>query len=252
MNLESVAGKVVFISGASRGVGAGMAERYSKLGMKLVLCSRSAPILPESEDVLSRAIDVRDEAGIEKLVLEAESRFGSIDLWINNAGVLEPVRPVRDISVDEFREHIEVNLMGVFIGTRAYLQHRRRVSGHPPSAGVLINVSSGAAWNPYQGWGAYCAGKAAVERLTEVVALEEEGTGLRVHSIAPGVVDTPMQEVVCSSSAAHFPEVERFRERKERGELNSVRFVADEFLAIAFDPARETDSVEMRLEDEKK
>jgi NAD(P)-dependent dehydrogenase (short-subunit alcohol dehydrogenase family) len=251
MTMESVAGKVAFISGASRGIGAGLAQRYASLGMKLVLCSRSAPILPESEDVVSRAIDVRDETRIESLVQETEDRFGAIDLWVNNAGVLEPVKPIRDVSTGEFREHLEVNLMGVFIGVRAYIAHRDRVAETAGRGGILINVSSGAAWNAYQGWGAYCAGKAAVERLTEVVAEEESETGLRVYSIAPGVVDTPMQDLVRASSAEDFPEVERFREMKREDGLNSVEFVADEFLAIAFDPARRPDTVTLRLENEK-
>jgi NAD(P)-dependent dehydrogenase (short-subunit alcohol dehydrogenase family) len=250
MTMESVAGKVVFVSGASRGIGAGLAERYAGLGMKLVLCSRSTPILPESGDVVSRALDVRDEAGIESLVEEAEKRFGAIDLWVNCAGVLEPVKPIREVSTEAFREHLEINLMGVFIGVRAYIAHRRRVAEASGRGGILINVSSGAAWSAYQGWGAYCAGKAAVERLTEVVAEEERDTGLRVYSIAPGVVDTPMQDLVRASSATDFPDVERFREMKREGGLNSVGFVADEFLAIAFDPARRPDSVALRLENE--
>jgi NAD(P)-dependent dehydrogenase (short-subunit alcohol dehydrogenase family) len=251
MTMESVAGKVAFISGASRGIGAGLAERYAGLGMKLVLCSRSAPILPESEDVISRAADVRVEAAIERLVRDAEDRFGAIDLWVNNAGVLEPVKPIRDVSTEAFREHLEINLMGVFIGVRAFIAHRRRVAEAAGRDGILINVSSGAAWNAYQGWGAYCAGKAAVERLTEVVAEEERDTGLRVYSIAPGVVDTPMQDLVRASNVEDFPEVERFREMKREGGLNSVGFVADEFLAIAFDPDRRPDEVALRLESEK-
>ena len=251
MTMESVAGKVAFISGASRGIGAGLAERYAELGIKLILCSRSAPILPEGDDVMSRATDVRDEAAIESLVREAEDRFGAIDLWVNNAGVLEPVKPIRDVSTEAFREHLEVNLVGVFIGVRAYIAHRRRFTTTAGQDGILINVSSGAAWNAYQGWGAYCAGKAAVERLTEVVAEEERDTGLRVYSIAPGVVDTPMQDLVRASTVEDFPEVERFREMKRDDGLNSVGFVADEFLAIAFDPDRRPDEVALRLENEK-
>jgi len=235
------------VTGASRGLGAGLAEVFARRGMKLVLCSRTAPLLPESETVLARSLDVRDEAGLEKLVEEAEERFGSIDLWVNNAGILEPVKPVRDVSTESFRQHIDINLLGVFLGTRCYVRHRRRIG----PGGVLINVSSGAAWSAYEGWGAYCAGKAAVERLSEVVAMEEAPAGLRVYSIAPGVVDTPMQELVRESNPTDFPMVERFREMKREGALNRPGYVADEFLAIAFDPARRPDTVALRLESEK-
>jgi benzil reductase ((S)-benzoin forming) len=252
MTKKTVSGKVAFISGASRGIGAGLAERFLELGMKLVLCSRSAPVLGESDDVIARSVDVRDEEGIEGLVRAAEERFGAIDLWVNNAGVLDPVKPIRDVSTEAFREHLDINVVGVFIGMRAYIAHRKRVADSVDGEGVLLNVSSGAAWSAYEGWGAYCAGKAALERLSEVVAEEESGTGLRVHSIAPGVVDTPMQDLVRSSKVEDFPTVERFREMKREGALSSVEFVADEFLAIAFDPARRPDSVAFRLENEPK
>ncbi len=246
MTIGSLDGKVAFISGASRGVGAGLAERFAEAGLRLVLCSRTPPALSESETVIAAALDVRDEKALDALVGQVEERFGSIDLWINNAGVLDPIGPIRDVSLEDFREHIDINLSGVFVGSRTYVRHLRRLQRR----GVLINVSSGAAWNPYAGWGAYCAGKAGVERLTEVVALEEAEIGLRAHSIAPGVIDTAMQSLIRASSAEDFPDVEHFKERKRSGNFNSVRFVADEFLAIAFDPDRRPESVAVRLEDE--
>lgn len=246
MERSSLAGRVAFVSGASRGIGAGLAERFAARGLRLVLCSRSAPALPESEGVLARRLDVRDEAGLERLVGEAEDRFGKIDLWVNNAGVLEPIGPARDVSVEAFREHLDINLTGVFIGSRCYANHVRRTGG----GGVLVNLSSGAAWKAYQGWGAYCAGKAGVERLTQVIALEEAEAGLRAYAVAPGVVNTAMQEKIRETPEERFPDVSRFHELERRNEFNSVEFVADEFLAIAFDPARRPEEVALRLADE--
>ncbi len=246
MTIESLDGKVAFISGASRGVGAALAERFAEVGLRLVICSRTSPKLAASETVIAASLDVRDEKALDALIGQAEERFGAIDLWINNAGVLEPIQPIRDVSLEDFREHIDINLTGVFVGSRTYVRHLRRLR----KGGVLINVSSGAAWNAYQGWGAYCAAKAGVERLTEVVALEEVETGLRAHSIAPGVIDTAMQSMIRASSVENFPEVERFKELKQSGGFNSARYVANEFLAIAFDPDRNPESVAVRLEDE--
>ncbi len=244
---DSIAtGRVAFVSGASRGLGAGMARRFAERGLRLVLCSRSAPALPDGESVLARSLDVRDEAGLGALVEEAEARFGAIDLWINNAGVLEPIAKLRDVDLDAFREHVDVNLTGVFLGTRCYVRHLRRLA----KPGVLINVSSGAATKAYEGWSAYCAGKAAVERLTEVVALEEREIGLRAHAVAPGVVDTAMQRLIRETPEERFPEAPRFHERKRLGAFNSPEYVADELLALAFDPSRRTDAVALRLADE--
>ncbi len=243
---EDLAGRVAFVSGASRGIGAGLAEVFAARGLRLVLCSRGAPALEESDDVLARRLDVRDEAGLDALVADAEARFGSIDLWVNNAGVLEPIAPVRDVELDAFRDHIDTNLTGVFLGSRCYVRHlRRRGRG-----GVLVNVSSGAAWKPYQGWGAYCAGKAGVERLTEVIAAEEAEIGLRAYSVAPGVVDTAMQTTIRATAEGAFPDRPRFVRRKQEGDFNSAHYVANELLAIAFDPAREETEVALRLADE--
>lgn len=240
------AGRVAFVSGASRGIGAGLATRFAERGLRLVLCARSQPVLADGEDVIARRCDVRDEAALEALVGEAEDRFGGIDLWINNAGVLDPIAPLRDVSVEAFRDHLDVNLTGVFLGTRSYVRHLRRV-GRP---GVLVNMSSGAAGRAYEGWTAYCAAKAAVERLTEVVALEEREMGLRAHAVAPGVVDTAMQARIRETPETVFPAAPRFHERKRTGDFNTPGYVADELLALAFDPARRSDEVSIRLADE--
>ncbi len=243
MGLPSLEEKVAFVSGASRGIGAALAARFAARGMRLVLCSRGAPALAESERVLARQLDVRNAAAMAALVPEIEARFGGVDLWVNNAGVLEPIKPVRDVPVEAFREHLDTNLVGVFIGTQCYVRHLRRLG----RGGVLVNMSSGAAWKPYAGWGAYCAGKAGVERLTEVVAMEEAATGLRAYSIAPGVVDTAMQAQIRASRDSDFPERGRFLRRKETGDFNDPRFVADELLAIAFDPDRRPAGVAVRI-----
>jgi len=242
-----LSGRVAFISGASRGIGAGLAERFLECGMRLVLCARGDSVIPTGQNVLARRLDVRDEAGLGELVSEAEARFDGIDLWVNNAGVLDPIEPLRDVSIEAFREHVDINLTGVFVGSKCYVNHLRRTK----RSGVLINMSSGAAWSAYQGWGAYCAGKAGVERLTEVLALEEKDSGLRAYSVAPGVVDTEMQEKVRATPEARFPDLPRFLDLKRDDAFNTPRYVADQLLEIAFEPGRVETEVALRLEDEK-
>jgi NAD(P)-dependent dehydrogenase (short-subunit alcohol dehydrogenase family) len=216
--------------------------------LKLGLCSRSQPVLADGADVLSRRLDVSDEKAVDAFAAAVEERFGTIDLWINNAGVLEPIKPVRDLTLAEFRDHIEINLTGLFLCTRAYIRHLHR-SGS--DSGVLINISSGAAWHGYAGWGAYCAGKSAVDRLTECVQLEEEQHGLRAYAVAPGVIDTGMQTLIRSCTPDVFPEVERFVEMKRDDTYNTPGFVAEQLLGIAFDPAARPEEVAIKLPDEK-
>lgn len=246
MTLPDLSGRTAVVTGASRGIGAALAREFGARGLNLGLCARGEPAVPAGDRVVTARFDVRDEYATTAFVEELEARFGSIDLWVNNAGVLDPIRPVRDIETLEFGEHVAINLTGVFIGSRAYIHHvRRRGQG-----GCLINISSGAAWSGYAGWSAYCASKAGVDRLTECVALEEAEAGLRAHAVAPGVIDTDMQAKIRACTPEDFPAVERFIEMKRDESFNSPEYVARELLAIAFDPARKTDEVVLRLEDE--
>jgi len=239
--------RTAVITGASRGIGAGLAAAFAECGMQLGVCSRAAPSLPPGEGVVAKQVDVRDEGAMRAFAGEVVERFGPIDLWINNAGVLDPIAPLRKVSTEAFREHIDINLTGVFIGSRCYVDHVRRFG----RGGVLINISSGAAWSGYSGWSAYCAGKAGVALLTHCIALEEAEAGLRAHAVAPGVVDTEMQARIRASSQEDFPDLERFVEMKRDDTFNSVGYVARHLLALAFDPQSDSDQVDVRLPNEK-
>lgn len=227
-------GRTIVITGASRGLGAGLAEALHARGARLALCARRAPILAAGDRVLARQLDVRDAAAVARFAEEAAARFGRLDLWINNAGVLAPIGPLRDLDPEETRIHVETNLLGVLFGSQAFVRHVRGREG----GGVLINISSGAARKPYQGWSVYCATKAAVDRLTECIDLEERAQGLRAFSVAPGVIDTEMQALIRSSSEADFPDLPRFLAMKREGRFNSPSFIAEHLLALAFDPER--------------
>lgn len=227
MNLEN---RVAVITGASRGLGAGIAEAAYDRGMSLVLCSRRPAALPAGPRVRVLTGDVSDPATADEITTEATSHFGHIDLWVNNAGLLEPVGPLRNVPVDELRAHLDVNVLGVALGCRAFLRHLHATD----RKGVLLNISSGAARKPYFGWAAYCAGKAAMDRMSEVIAVEE-GDRVKVHSVAPGVIDSDMQAQVRGHSSDLFPEVDRFRKRHADGELVAPRVAGDDLIALAFD-----------------
>lgn len=239
--------KVAAITGASRGIGAGIAKYFQERGLRLALCARSTPSLPESAAVLARRVDVTDAAAVDAFAREAVARFGRIDLWINNAGILEPIAPVRQLQPADLRKHLDVNVFGVLHGSQAFLRH----AVDPQGGGVLINVSSGAAWRGYAGWAAYCAGKAAVDRLTECLQLEEAGRGLRAFAVAPGIVDTDMQALIRRQSPEVFPDLERFLAFKRDEAFNSIPFVAQHLLRLAFDPAAAGEGVLVRLPAEK-
>ena len=240
MALPDLQGRTAVITGASRGIGAGLAAEFAARGMNLALCARGdSPVPAGAEDrTITARVDVRDEAAVESFAQATVERFGSIDLWVNNAGVLEPIAPLRELELDAIRHHLEINLIGVFLGTRTFARlHRARVAaaGSPQDA-CLINISSGAAWSGYAGWSAYCAGKAGLDRLTESVQLEEAETGLRAYAVAPGIVDTAMQELIRSCNPEQFPMVDKFHEFKANEAFNTPPFVAAHLLGYAFDP----------------
>jgi NAD(P)-dependent dehydrogenase (short-subunit alcohol dehydrogenase family) len=238
--------RIAVITGASRGLGAGMAHELARRGLRLGLCARTRCALPNGGTVLAERLDVADGDAVEAFASRVVDRFGRIDLWINNAGLLEPIGPLRDLDGAAFRRLLDVNVLGVFHGTRAFARHVRAREGE----GVLVNISSGAAQSPYAGWSAYCASKAAVERLTECVQLEEAEAGLRAYAIAPGIVDTEMQQLIRSTPASRFPAVGKFVRIAEEHAFNTPAFVAEKLLEIAFDPAARPDSVAVRLPQE--
>ena len=117
---------------------------------------------------------------------------------------------------------MDINVLGVAHGSASFSRHVRS----RPGGGTLVNISSGAATTPYEGWAIYCASKAAVEMLTEVVAREERVHGLKAYALAPGVVDTDMQALVRSTPIGDFPAGDRFRRLHRQDGLNSPEWVA--------------------------
>jgi NAD(P)-dependent dehydrogenase (short-subunit alcohol dehydrogenase family) len=248
MNKPSLRGRVAVITGASRGLGLGLATEFAAQGISLGLCARSRPVLPKGSKGIAESVDVGDARQVGAFARLVTEQLGRIDLWINNAGVLGPIKPLRDIEPEAFAFHLRTNLLGVMHGTQAYVQILRERGW---DGGVLVNISSGAAARAYAGWSAYCAGKAATERFTECVQLEEASSGLRAYAVQPGIVDTAMQEQIRSTSAADFPALDKFLAIKKQGTFNTPAFVARHLLAIAFDPDARPAEVVVRLPSER-
>jgi NAD(P)-dependent dehydrogenase (short-subunit alcohol dehydrogenase family) len=238
--LPVLAGRVAVITGASRGLGAGLATHFADAGLLLGLCARTRPGSAEgpSEDSaaepLRTAVDVTDYAGLSAFTDAVVARFGRIDLWVNNAGVLDPIGPLAEVEPADAARNISINVMGVLNGSSLFARHVRS----RPGGGVLLNISSGASTTPYAGWGPYCAAKAAVDQLTRVLALEEATHGLAAYAVAPGVIDTDMQAMVRSTDERLFPAVERFRQLAVDDAFNSADWVAGHLLQIAFGDER--------------
>lgn len=239
-----LSGRVIVVTGASRGLGAGMAAWFGARGASLGLCARHEPQGPAGAPCVAGAVDMTDAAAVEDFAATVSDVLGPIDLWINNAGVLEPIVAQRDLSAGALAEHLAINVGGVLNGTQAYL----RQLDVADRSGALVNISSGAAGAGRAGWSAYCASKAAVDRLSESLAVEERKRLPLVLSVYPGLIDTDMQALIRTQSAEVQPDVAWFKKRHDDGAMNSPAWVAESIAGWVFGNVS-TDGVIARVPD---
>jgi 3-oxoacyl-[acyl-carrier protein] reductase len=200
--MDSLAGKVIIVTGASRGIGASAAAALAKQGATVMLAARDGKLAAEvargiveaGGRAASATCDVSNYAAVEVLVSETESRFGPVDTLINNAGVIEPIATIAESDPASWARNIEINLVGAYNPIRALLPRMIKAGG-----GTIVNVSSGAAIRPLEGWSAYCSAKAGLAMLTRAIMLENTATGIRVFGFQPGTTDTDMQVTIRAS-----------------------------------------------------
>jgi NAD(P)-dependent dehydrogenase (short-subunit alcohol dehydrogenase family) len=197
-----LSGKAVVITGASRGIGAAAAEAMAVEGAAVMLLARTADAIGGLASRLRRAgaqaeamtCDVGQFTQVQAAVARAREAFGRVDALVNNAGVIEPIGPMATTDPRAWAHAADTNFKGVFFGMRAVLPLMRA-----QGAGVIVNLGSGAAHNPLEGWSHYCAAKAAADMLTRCAHLENRGRGIRVFSLSPGTVATDMQRKIKAS-----------------------------------------------------
>lgn len=192
-------GKVVVITGASRGIGAAAVRAFVAAGARVAALARNEAQVAElaaelGPDVMALGCDVSDWTSLQAAISAVTARFGRIDVLVNNAGVIEPIARLADADTAAWGKSIDINLKGVFHGMKAVLPQMCA-----QGAGTIITVSSGAATNPLEGWSAYCAGKAGALMLTRAAHLEEGPQGIRILGLSPGTVATDMQVKIKAS-----------------------------------------------------
>jgi len=186
--------RVAIVTGGSTGIGCATAEMLVKRGARVAIFARSLETLqevarPHGERMFAIGGDVSDEAAIERLFADTESRFGDCDILINCAGMIDP-KALIDTVPDDWDRMFAVNVRGTYLATRRALP-----SMIARRAGSIVNVASiSGVIGPekFPGWVSYCASKAAVISMTEALAVEVKEFGVRVNSVSPGSVDTKM------------------------------------------------------------
>ena len=192
-----IAGKSILVTGGSRGLGRALGLTLGRAGARVVLVARHADELAEVVAEIRAAggeahaivADVADRDAAHAIAGQAAAAVGPIDVLVNNASTLGPVplRLLLDTDCEDLDRALAVNLVGPFRLTKAVAGPMVLRGG-----GMIVNVTSDAATEPYERWGAYGASKAALEQLGRVWAAELAGTGVRVVTVDPGEMDTRM------------------------------------------------------------
>jgi NAD(P)-dependent dehydrogenase (short-subunit alcohol dehydrogenase family) len=223
--------KVAVITGASQGIGAGLVRGFLDRGYRVVANSRS--IKPDaSADVLAVAGDIADPAVAERVIAEAVARFGRVDTLVNNAGIFV-AKPFTEYTADDYAKVLTVNLAGFFhVTQRAVRQMLAQGGGH------VVNITTTLVGQPVKGLPSALASltKGGLDAVTRSLAIEYADKGIRVNSVAPGVIKTPMHAPKTHAFLAGLHPLGRMGEVREVVEavlyLESAAFVTGETLHV--------------------
>ncbi len=192
--------RVVVVTGGSQGIGEGVARAFAAEGARVVVVSvdagRGEALAASLGPACSfRQVDVRREDELAELFEAVQRDYGRIDCLVNNAGTHPPHRPIDAITPGEFRALLDLNLVSVFMACRLALPHLRRVHG------CVINMASLVGTIGQAHAVDYVASKGAIVALTRALAIDEARHGVRVNSVSPGNIDTPLWQSFANASA---------------------------------------------------
>ncbi|MEM8688804.1 MAG: SDR family oxidoreductase [Pseudomonadota bacterium] len=200
--MSELNGKCAVVTGASRGIGAATAEGLASEGVSVVLTARTTD---QIERIASRirqsggkaeavTCDVSQFADVKKAIDTCQDAFGGLDILVNNAGVIDPIGHLVSSDPEAWAHAADINYKGIYYGLRGALPVMQA-----QGSGTVVNVSSGAAHGPLEGWSHYCSAKAAAYMLTRCADKEVAQDGVRVVGLSPGTVATYMQTAIKAS-----------------------------------------------------
>ena len=216
------------VTGTTRGLGGALRDELAADPGNVVACLSRAP------DKLSApfnfSVDFADSRAVHAAFTKCESHFAGRRfeqaILINNAGVIDPIGAHLRLDSQALAKNLQINLAAPMILTARFMN-----APWAPGNKLVVNISSGAARRPIAGWSAYCAAKAGLEMATRVAAMESRD-GESICSLAPGVIDTAMQERVRAADVTEFPDVARFQAMKADGVLRDAVAVARDIIKL--------------------
>ena len=231
MSQGLLSGRLVFITGASRGIGRAIAVACAQAGARVVVsdhptlgCDETVQaVRTAGSQAWAYALDVTDAAACVALARQVSAEVGTVDTLVNNAGVIirEGIDSPR--AQENIHKVFDVNLFGVFNTIQAFLPQLREVKG------CIVNIASGAALHGQANAVGYSASKGAVKLLTQSMAADLGKDGIRVNAVAPGVIVTPMTE----ATRANPERLERFMGRIPSGRLGQPEEIAGPVVFLA-------------------
>lgn len=218
---------IIIITGASKGIGRQLVSQFNQTGAIVYGMARTNPEKMDSMFEVDLADTARAIAILEGVLKQHKEEASSITL-INNAGMVEPIGLVGALDAQQIEQAIKVNLtapihlMNTFIDTLKDFKGTKKI----------LNISSGAGRKEYEGWGIYCTTKAGLDHFSRVVAVEQKKASYPtgIVSIAPGIIDTGMQETIRASTEKKFPHLKRFEALKRQGQLSSAHETAEKLV----------------------
>jgi len=234
--------KYIIITGTSKGLGEGIALALLRENHHLICVSRNhndrLQQLAGAKNCIITQI-LFDLGFTEEFPILANKIFENIKVdsargvyLVNNAGVVEPVNRTENNTCEEVERHVRVNLLAPMILSGAFIKH----TGDWMTQKRILNISSGAAAHPYEGWSSYCTGKAGLNMFTRCVALEQQNQKfpIEVMSVAPGIIDTQMQAVIRETTDERFSLRQKFIEFKNSGQLEPPQKIGKKIADLLF------------------
>ena len=244
--MTTLASKTAVVTGAADGIGRAIALAFADAGARVFAGDSNRELGRElSERAEGRIVfvecDVSRAADVERLVVTCAAETGQLDVLVNNAGIAVGPKPIFDMTEQEMQRQIAVNQLSMLFGFKYALPHMLK-----RKRGSIINLASMQAHVGIPGWTAYAGTKGAAIAMTQQLAVEFAPFGIRVNSISPGAINTPMNAKIVAEQGSHLLEI--WQHMHPLGRVGEPSEVADAAVFLASDQAAFVTGIDLRVD----